>query len=662
MANITIKPNGDRSIDVSSSPKPVITIGKFVTGRQGEPGRDGQDGYTPVKGVDYFDGEKGDPGAPGQKGDKGDPGTTDYNQLENKPDLSVYAIKDEVDMALLDKLDASHVPDSIYATGEMGAQTQIEYASQVKNFTIPYRDGNGFFSVKTPTSSAHAANRQYVDDRTADKVSKSGDTMTGELGFGGLSKIKKNSQDQTEISGRGVLLSDGGSNGIRFTHSSSVSNIEQVGGGRINITSNGLGDLKQFNVKSNYISFGSQLMNAFPASDTERKPHTLAMVSMNNRSLIDTIGALSGQVDRLYMSHRTPGILITCNISGSSHNNLFNGNTASNWDIPKTSLNNGGYAQIAVEYPDNVNTIFGYTDTHMLTLTAHRLYYGFAYLTSYKVETKNYDNSWSTIVDRDGVMDDINLLTIPLHVNGQTYGTDTWSSYHRIKGIRLTVRGMSGSASMGNNFWINSIQLRDTRPSATAAQGLGALDIGGGNVYGNIDVVGARVNVDYVSTISGYGAPEGRITANVGSIYTDRNATNGAIRWIKKTGSGNTGWVVEYGDTGWRNITPNPLPANIISTVIKVRRCGDIVEFSMGSSEFGSTTETKMFDRLPEGFQIPDDVYINACLGPGTSHSGRISLTSNEVKTQASVGKYKTAYVRYTTNNPWPTTLPGAAV
>ena len=181
MANITIKSNGDHDIDVSSSPRPIITIGKFVTGRQGEPGKDGQDGYTPVKGVDYFDGEKGDPGAPGQKGDKGDPGTTDYNQLENKPDLSVYAIKDEVDMALLDKLDASHVPDSIYATGEMGAQTQIEYASQAKNFTIPYRDGNGFFSVKTPTSSAHAANRQYVDDRTADKVSKSGDTMTGTL-------------------------------------------------------------------------------------------------------------------------------------------------------------------------------------------------------------------------------------------------------------------------------------------------------------------------------------------------------------------------------------------------------------------------------------------------------------------------------------------------
>lgn len=36
---------------------------------------DGEDGYTPVKGVDYFDGAKGDPG------------TTDYNELENKPSI-----------------------------------------------------------------------------------------------------------------------------------------------------------------------------------------------------------------------------------------------------------------------------------------------------------------------------------------------------------------------------------------------------------------------------------------------------------------------------------------------------------------------------------------------------------------------------------------------
>lgn len=165
-----------------------------------------------------------------------------------------------------------------------------------------------------------------------------------------------------------------------------------------------------------------------------------------------------------------------------------------------------------------------------------------------------------------------------------------------------------------------------------------------------------------VAMIAGNGMPNGKVLAPVGSTYIDRNATNGAIRWIKKTGGNSVnGWAVDYGDTGWRNITPNPLPANIASTTIKVKRCGDIVEFSMGSSEFVSATETKMFDRLPEGFRIPSGLYINAGLGPGISHSGRVSLTSDQVKTQASIGKYKTTYVRYTTDDPWPTTLQGAA-
>ena len=165
-----------------------------------------------------------------------------------------------------------------------------------------------------------------------------------------------------------------------------------------------------------------------------------------------------------------------------------------------------------------------------------------------------------------------------------------------------------------------------------------------------------------VAMIAGSGMPNGKVLAPVGSTYIDRDATNGAIRWIKKTGGNSVnGWAVDYGDTGWRNITPNPLPANIASTTIKVKRCGDVVEFCVDSSEFISVTETKMFDRLPEGFRIPSGIYINAGLGPGTSHSGRISLTSDQVKTQASVGKYKTTYVRYTTNDPWPTTLPGAA-
>ena len=49
--------------------------------------------------------------------------------------------------------------------------------------------------------------------------------------------------------------------------------------------------------------------------------------------------------------------------------------------------------------------------------------------------------------------------------------------------------------------------------------------------------------------LEGTGFPEGVVTAPVGTRYTDTAATNGAIEWIKATGTGATGWRVTYGDT-----------------------------------------------------------------------------------------------------------------
>lgn len=51
--------------------------------------------------------------------------------------------------------------------------------------------------------------------------------------------------------------------------------------------------------------------------------------------------------------------------------------------------------------------------------------------------------------------------------------------------------------------------------------------------------------------IRGTGLPEGRITAEIGTTYVDVNVTNGALKWIKESGNGNTGWRVLIGDTGW---------------------------------------------------------------------------------------------------------------
>lgn len=55
--------------------------------------------------------------------------------------------------------------------------------------------------------------------------------------------------------------------------------------------------------------------------------------------------------------------------------------------------------------------------------------------------------------------------------------------------------------------------------------------------------------------LSGTGSPEGAVTASPGATYTDTAGTCGAWQWVKVSGTGNTGWQVVYGDTGWRDMT-----------------------------------------------------------------------------------------------------------
>ena len=159
-----------------------------------------------------------------------------------------------------------------------------------------------------------------------------------------------------------------------------------------------------------------------------------------------------------------------------------------------------------------------------------------------------------------------------------------------------------------------------------------------------------------VAILAGNGMPNGKVLAPVGSIYIDRDATNGAIRWIKKTnGNSVNGWTVEYGDTGWRNITPNPLPANIDKTDCKIRRVNDVVEVAIGYTNVISATETVYVDRLPLGFRPAQNVFVTGIsTGPGTSRTGGVAIDGIRIRWQSTVGNWRTAYARYTTDDAWP--------
>lgn len=75
-----------------------------LKGEKGDRGEIGPRGLQGVPGPMGPVGPKGEQGIQGQIGPKGEPGTTDYNQLSNKPDLTIKADKTYVDTKLQDKV------------------------------------------------------------------------------------------------------------------------------------------------------------------------------------------------------------------------------------------------------------------------------------------------------------------------------------------------------------------------------------------------------------------------------------------------------------------------------------------------------------------------------------------------------------------------------
>lgn len=186
---------------------------------------------------------------------------------------------------------------------------------------------------------------------------------------------------------------------------------------------------------------------------------------------------------------------------------------------------------------------------------------------------------------------------------------------------------------------------------------------------------GQGVTVDDVRhNMSGTGFPEGVVTAPVGSKYTDKAATNGAIEWIKASGTGNTGWRVVYGDTGWRNVesifqdicTANSLTyANSAGfTAPKIRRVNQELHINVGVVITGTTIANANFGPAfgqningwrggPSNRQIPASVL-------GTA--GVVHWAQSIYVRFWTAGTQQINLVWPITDTVWPSTLPGTAV
>ena len=186
--------------------------------------------------------------------------------------------------------------------------------------------------------------------------------------------------------------------------------------------------------------------------------------------------------------------------------------------------------------------------------------------------------------------------------------------------------------------------------------------------------------------IHGTGMPNGKVVAPVGTTYVDTAVTSGALKWIKRQGSGNQGWEVLTGDTGWRTLN---IKSKLGNSYLKVRRKNDTVTYQFGGLSWGwfgvirrggVGYEAQGSDRerncyilglggVPIGFRsegsLIGNIYNDKGVpygtwylgGAGDSNMLRFQFT-DPVPTDRDIGDIRVSSISYLTSEPWPGVLP----
>ena len=182
--------------------------------------------------------------------------------------------------------------------------------------------------------------------------------------------------------------------------------------------------------------------------------------------------------------------------------------------------------------------------------------------------------------------------------------------------------------------------------------------------------------------IHGRGMPNGVVTAPVGTTYVDEAVTNGALKWIKKTGTGNTGWEVLIGDTGWKIV---PSVSKLGGSYVKIRRVNNVVSYQFGGLSWGwfgvvrrggagyqvqpSDRERNCFilglNGIPQGFRseasLIGGIYNDKGTPYGTWYLGGVGdgnmlrfQFTDPVPTDRDIGDIRVSSISYLTSDLWP--------
>ena len=182
--------------------------------------------------------------------------------------------------------------------------------------------------------------------------------------------------------------------------------------------------------------------------------------------------------------------------------------------------------------------------------------------------------------------------------------------------------------------------------------------------------------------IHGRGMPNGTVTAPIGTTYVDEAVTNGALKWIKKSGTGNTGWEVLIGDTGWKVL---PSVSKLGNSFVKIRRVNNVVSYQFGGLSWGwfgivrrggagyvlqgSDRERNCYiiqnNGIPAGYRteasLIGNIYNDKGIPYGTWYLGGVGdynqlrfQFTDPVPTDRDIGDIRISSISYLTNEPWP--------
>ena len=186
------------------------------------------------------------------------------------------------------------------------------------------------------------------------------------------------------------------------------------------------------------------------------------------------------------------------------------------------------------------------------------------------------------------------------------------------------------------------------------------------------------------SELTGTGMPNGKVEGKLGQTYVDTAKTNGALKWIKRTPSGNTGWAVLDGDTGWKTLNT---ASKLGNSYVKARRINDIVQLQFGGLQWGwfgivrrgglgfvahpGNREKKVFiltnGQMPYGYRTATSligpIYNDDGVPYGTWYLGGYGDANHlrfqfldPIPADKDIGDIRVSNISYFTDDPWPTT------